>query len=123
MGNPYWADIITNNSAQLSSNRRFWSLALSWLNDGIDLVHRTARNNSFAADSNTISWLDDELAVNVAARFVCMVKISSELLTSSSFPFKSLTTFGIGSVNSGRGFAGLESVSLFDESGEMYRLK
>lgn len=125
MGNPYCADIMMNNSAQLSSSKRFWSLLLSWLNDGIDFVQRTARKSNLAADSNTISWLvgapaaddDDDVAVGS-----CMVRISSELLTSSSFPFKSLIVF-VGSDSNGNanglGRRGLNSDSLFDESGEM----
>lgn len=54
-----------------------------------------------------------------------MVKISSELLTSSSLPFRSLVIFGsvrIGKVNE---FGLFEFVSdlFFVESGEMYRFK
>lgn len=123
MGNPYCADIITNSSAQHSSNSKFWSLALSWLKDGIDLVHRTAKNSSLAADSKTTSWLDDELLVDVVARRVWMVRISSELLTSSSLPVKSLTPFGSVKRDNGFGFSLISSDSFFDANGEINRHK
>lgn len=104
-----------NRSGQHSSSKRFWSLALSWLKLGIDLVQRTTKNSNFAADSNTISWLDAaELAADDVDRPVCTVRISSELLTSSSFPFKSLADFGIVSKGSGFGTLRLHSsVSFF----------
>lgn len=50
-----------------------------------------------------------------------MVKISSELLTSSSLPVKSLACFG--SVKKDFGFSGLDSDCIFDVSGDMYRHK
>lgn len=112
-----------NSSAQLSSSKRFWSLLLSWLKDGMDRHHRTARKSSLAADSKTISWLVGVPADDVVGNW--MVKISSELLTSSSFPLIiSLVDF-VGNDNKGKvnglGRRGLNS--LFDEKGEMYRLK
>lgn len=96
------------------------------MKDGIDFVQRTAKNNSLAADSKTISWLVGVPADDVAGN--CMVKISSELLTSSSLPFGSFVDF-VGNDNmvklNGLGRPGLSSDSLafFDEIGEMYRLK
>lgn len=93
------------------------------MNDGIDLVQRTAKNSNFAADSNNISWLDAGSPDDVAARLVCMVKISSELLTSSSLPVKSLTAFGSVNKDKDFGFSGLDSDCIFDVSGDMYRHK
>lgn len=56
-----------------------------------------------------------------------MVKISSELLTSSSFPLIISLVDLVGNDNKGKvnglGRRGLNSDSLFDEKGEMYRLK
>lgn len=87
MGNPYCADIMTKSSAQHSSSSKFWSAALSWLNDGIDFVHLTAKNSSLAADSNTMSG-SFEWLLDVGDMVECKRTISSELLTSSSFPMK-----------------------------------
>lgn len=99
MGNPYCADIMTNNSAQHSSSKRFWSLVLSWLNDGIDFVHFTAKNNNFAAVSNTISWSFNDVGVVLFNKFVYNGEISSELLTSSSLPGTSLIGLLFNNVN------------------------
>lgn len=52
-----------------------------------------------------------------------MVEISSELLTSSSFPVRSLIGFGNASKDKDFGFSAQCSVSFFDANGEMYRLR
>lgn len=92
MGRPYCADIMMNSSAQHSSSKTFWSMALSWLNDGIDRTHFTVSISNFAADSNIMSWSFCVASVEELGR-LCSVRISSELLTSSSLPFASLTDF------------------------------
>lgn len=97
MGKPYWADIITNNSAQHSSNKIFWSFTFNWVNDWIDFVHFTAKNNNLAAVSNTISWLFGDDETDPLSKFECNVEISSELLTSSSLP--SIDDFDFGKEN------------------------
>lgn len=97
MGKPYCADIITNNSAQHSSNKIFWSLTFNWVNDWIDFVHFTAKNNNLAAVSNTISWLLGDDEPDPFSKFECNVKHSSELLTSSSLP--SIDDFDFGKEN------------------------
>lgn len=84
IGSPYCADVIINNSAQHSSNKILWSLDETWLNDGTDFAHFTARNNNLAADSKTASL--SAYATNVfrtLAGISCKC-ISSELETSSS---------------------------------------
>lgn len=53
--NPCWAAVITNSSDHDSSSNSVWSVSGICEKDGIDLAHFTARNSSFAADSNNAS--------------------------------------------------------------------
>lgn len=68
-------------------------MVLSWLNDGIDRTHFTVSISNLAADSKMMSWSAWVAAVDVLAK-LWSVKISSELLTSSSLPLPSLLCCG-----------------------------
>lgn len=120
MGKPYCADIMMNSSAQHSSNKIFWSMAFSWLNDGIDRAHFTVNMSSLAADSNIMSWSFCAVADDGdKLTKLCNVKISSELLTSSSLPLTSLLCLMVGDENVPGKWNGLVCIgfgSFFDGS-------